>query len=188
MEVSRKITYKDVVPFRARLISTIFGLLKRSSKPRGPGRRVCCFPLPTVAAFKGHWCAAGGMMGLAFDFRVMASDNGFLDKVIQSPGLSGIFWANSESFGLNLEFSNADGVGLKPQIHWKKTTVNVRNVSSFIKIQLFLRPSGSYSISIYYSENAMIPHFHVARVAACGRGIMRNSPGRGIPQFWADVF
>ncbi|CAL1152742.1 unnamed protein product [Cladocopium goreaui] len=39
--------------------------------------RVCCFPLPTVAAFKGHWCAAGGMMGLAFDFRVMASDSGY---------------------------------------------------------------------------------------------------------------
>eukprot|EP00435_Cladocopium_sp_Y103_P036609 s311_g9.t1 len=39
--------------------------------------RVCCFPLPTVAAFKGHWCAAGGMMGLAFDFRVMSSDSGY---------------------------------------------------------------------------------------------------------------
>lgn len=39
--------------------------------------RVCCFPLPTVAAFSGHWCAAGGMMGLCFDYRVMASDSGF---------------------------------------------------------------------------------------------------------------
>ena len=44
-------------------------------------RRVCCFPLPTVAAFKGHWCAAGGMMGLAFDFRVMASGSGSLAKL-----------------------------------------------------------------------------------------------------------
>jgi len=39
--------------------------------------RVCTFPLPTVAALGGHWCAAGGMMGLAFDYRVMASDRGF---------------------------------------------------------------------------------------------------------------
>lgn len=39
--------------------------------------RVCCFPLPTIAAFAGHWCAAGGMMGLAFDYRVMSSDRGF---------------------------------------------------------------------------------------------------------------
>lgn len=39
--------------------------------------RVCCFPLPTVAALDGHWVAAGGMMGLAFDYRVMASDRGF---------------------------------------------------------------------------------------------------------------
>mmetsp|Transcript_19884 Transcript_19884/g.34611 ORF Transcript_19884/g.34611 Transcript_19884/m.34611 type:complete len:312 (-) Transcript_19884:15-950(-) len=38
--------------------------------------RVCCFPLPTVAAISGHFCAAGGMMGLAFDFRVMSSDRG----------------------------------------------------------------------------------------------------------------
>jgi len=39
--------------------------------------RVCCFPLPTIAALNGHWCAAGGMMGLAFDYRVMSSDKGF---------------------------------------------------------------------------------------------------------------
>ncbi|CAK9031277.1 unnamed protein product [Durusdinium trenchii] len=39
--------------------------------------RICCFPLPTVAAFRGHWCAAGAMMGLAFDYRVMSSDVGF---------------------------------------------------------------------------------------------------------------
>jgi len=39
--------------------------------------RVTTFPLPTVAALGGHWCAAGGMMGLAFDYRVMASDRGF---------------------------------------------------------------------------------------------------------------
>jgi len=38
--------------------------------------KVCCFPLPTVAALNGHWVAAGGMMGLAFDYRVMANDKG----------------------------------------------------------------------------------------------------------------
>merc|ERR1719277_2268849 len=39
--------------------------------------RLCCFPLPTVAALSGHWCATGGMMGLALDYRVMSSDRGF---------------------------------------------------------------------------------------------------------------
>eukprot|EP00747_Dinoflagellata_sp_TGD_P208792 gnl/TRDRNA2_/TRDRNA2_82235_c0_seq1.p1 gnl/TRDRNA2_/TRDRNA2_82235_c0~~gnl/TRDRNA2_/TRDRNA2_82235_c0_seq1.p1 ORF type:complete len:344 (+),score=74.57 gnl/TRDRNA2_/TRDRNA2_82235_c0_seq1:150-1034(+) len=39
--------------------------------------RILCFPLPTVAAINGHFCAAGGMMGLAFDYRVMSSDRGY---------------------------------------------------------------------------------------------------------------
>ncbi|CAE7500022.1 ECI1 [Symbiodinium sp. CCMP2456] len=39
--------------------------------------RICCFPRPTVAAIRGHWCATGGMMGLAFDFRLMSRDAGF---------------------------------------------------------------------------------------------------------------
>merc|ERR1719277_2572593 len=39
--------------------------------------RICCFPLPTVAALGGHWCAAGGMFGLCFDYRVMSDDRGF---------------------------------------------------------------------------------------------------------------
>merc|ERR1719277_2305792 len=39
--------------------------------------RLCCFPLPTVAALSGHWCATGGMMGLAVDYRVMSSDRGY---------------------------------------------------------------------------------------------------------------
>lgn len=39
--------------------------------------RVCTFGLPTVAALGGHWCAAGGMMGLALDYRVMSNDRGF---------------------------------------------------------------------------------------------------------------
>lgn len=39
--------------------------------------RICTFPIPTIAAMSGHWAAAGGMMGLAFDFRVMSSDRGY---------------------------------------------------------------------------------------------------------------
>ena len=35
-----------------------------------------CFPVPTIAALNGHWCAAGGMMGLCFDYRVMSENFG----------------------------------------------------------------------------------------------------------------
>lgn len=39
--------------------------------------RILTFPLPTVAALNGHWCAAGGMLGLAFDYRVMNAQRGY---------------------------------------------------------------------------------------------------------------
>lgn len=39
--------------------------------------RVMTFGIPTVAAISGHFCAAGGMMGLCFDYRIMSSDRGF---------------------------------------------------------------------------------------------------------------
>ena len=39
--------------------------------------QLLCFPVPTVAALNGHWCAAGGMLGLCFDFRVMHADRGY---------------------------------------------------------------------------------------------------------------
>jgi hypothetical protein len=39
--------------------------------------KVLCFKVPTIAAINGHFCAAGGMMGLCFDYRVMNSDKGF---------------------------------------------------------------------------------------------------------------
>ena len=39
--------------------------------------RVLCFPIPTIAALNGHWCAAGGMFGLCFDFRVMSKRPGY---------------------------------------------------------------------------------------------------------------
>jgi enoyl-CoA hydratase/carnithine racemase len=40
------------------------------------GRVMAC-PVPTVAAVNGHAFAAGGMLALAHDFRVMRSDRGF---------------------------------------------------------------------------------------------------------------
>jgi len=39
--------------------------------------RLMGFPLPTVAAVNGHAFAAGAMLALAHDFRVMRSDRGF---------------------------------------------------------------------------------------------------------------
>jgi enoyl-CoA hydratase/carnithine racemase len=39
--------------------------------------RVLAFPAPTVAAIQGHCFAAGGMLALAHDFRVMRADRGF---------------------------------------------------------------------------------------------------------------
>ena len=35
------------------------------------------FGMPTIAAISGHFCAAGGMMGLCFDYRIMSNDRGF---------------------------------------------------------------------------------------------------------------
>jgi len=39
--------------------------------------RLMAFPIPTVAAINGHVFAAGAMMALAHDFRVMRTDRGF---------------------------------------------------------------------------------------------------------------
>jgi enoyl-CoA hydratase/carnithine racemase len=39
--------------------------------------RVLELPVPTVAAIQGHCFAAGGMLALAHDFRVMRADRGF---------------------------------------------------------------------------------------------------------------
>ena len=39
--------------------------------------RLLAFPLPTVAAINGHAFAAGGMLALAHDFRIMRADRGF---------------------------------------------------------------------------------------------------------------
>src|SRR5271157_2705391 len=39
--------------------------------------RVMAFPIPTAAAINGHCFAAGAMLALAHDFRVMRADRGF---------------------------------------------------------------------------------------------------------------
>jgi len=39
--------------------------------------RIMAFPMPTAAAINGHAFAAGAMLALAHDFRVMRSDRGF---------------------------------------------------------------------------------------------------------------
>jgi enoyl-CoA hydratase/carnithine racemase len=39
--------------------------------------RLMAFPIPTIAAINGHVFAAGAMMALAHDFRVMRADRGF---------------------------------------------------------------------------------------------------------------
>jgi enoyl-CoA hydratase/carnithine racemase len=39
--------------------------------------RLLVFPVPTVAAINGHAFAAGGMLALAHDFRVMRADRGY---------------------------------------------------------------------------------------------------------------
>uniref|UniRef100_A0A7S3P9Z8 Uncharacterized protein n=1 Tax=Aplanochytrium stocchinoi TaxID=215587 RepID=A0A7S3P9Z8_9STRA len=37
--------------------------------------RILTFPLPTVAGVNGHMCAAGAMLGLSFDYRIMLDGN-----------------------------------------------------------------------------------------------------------------
>merc|ERR1712216_305237 len=39
--------------------------------------KLLTFPVPTVAAIKGHFTAAGAMLGLSFDKRVMRADRGY---------------------------------------------------------------------------------------------------------------
>jgi len=61
--------------------------------------RVLTFPVPTVAAIQGHCFAAGAMIAIAHDFRVMRADRGFfcLPEVnIQipfTPGMSALIQA-----------------------------------------------------------------------------------------------
>lgn len=63
--------------------------------------RILAFPLPTVAAVNGHFCAAGAMLGLAFDYRVMNADKGlfFVPGIdlglVYSPGMTALMKAKT---------------------------------------------------------------------------------------------
>jgi enoyl-CoA hydratase/carnithine racemase len=58
--------------------------------------RFLAAPIPTVAALQGHTYAAGGMLALAHDWRVMRSDRGFFClpeadiNIPFTPGMSGL--------------------------------------------------------------------------------------------------
>ena len=49
--------------------------------------RVLAFPVPTVAAINGHAFAAGGLLALAHDFRLMRADRGFFCLPVIDLGL-----------------------------------------------------------------------------------------------------
>ena len=61
--------------------------------------RVLALPVPAVAAIQGHCFAAGAMIALAHDFRVMRSDRGYfclpeIDiRLVFSPGMSALIQA-----------------------------------------------------------------------------------------------
>jgi enoyl-CoA hydratase/carnithine racemase len=61
--------------------------------------RLLTFPVPSVAAINGHAFAAGGMLALAHDFRVMRADRGFFClpevdiNVALAPGMTALIQA-----------------------------------------------------------------------------------------------
>jgi len=61
--------------------------------------RILCFPVPTIAAINGHFCAAGCMLGLAFDYRVMSNEDAlcFVPAIdialVYSPGMTNLMKA-----------------------------------------------------------------------------------------------
>ncbi|GBG31613.1 Enoyl-CoA hydratase, mitochondrial [Hondaea fermentalgiana] len=63
--------------------------------------RILTFPLPTIAAINGHFCAAGAMLGLAFDYRIMNVEKGlfFVPAIdiglVYSPGMTELMKAKT---------------------------------------------------------------------------------------------
>lgn len=63
--------------------------------------RLLTLPVPTVAQINGHFCAAGAMLGLAFDVRVMSSERGlfFVPGIdlglVYSPGMTSLMKAKT---------------------------------------------------------------------------------------------
>ena len=60
-----------------RLANDPGGLAPYVKRVHGLFARVLAFPAPTVAALQGHVFAAGAMLALAHDWRVMRADRGF---------------------------------------------------------------------------------------------------------------
>jgi enoyl-CoA hydratase/carnithine racemase len=57
--------------------------------------RILCLPLPTIAAINGHFCAAGAMLGLAFDYRFQCERGLFFVPAVDlgltySPGMTSL--------------------------------------------------------------------------------------------------
>jgi len=75
------------------------GFKEYAGKVHGLYARLLSLPLPTVAAIQGHCFAAGAMLALAHDFRVMRADRGFFcfpEVDIQipfTPGMSALIQA-----------------------------------------------------------------------------------------------
>src|SRR4051812_1032543 len=60
-----------------RLVSAPGGLAAYVHRVHGLFARVLTLPMPTVAALQGHVFAAGAMLALAHDWRVMRADRGY---------------------------------------------------------------------------------------------------------------
>lgn len=70
-------------------------------KAEGLLARLLTFSVPTIAALNGHWCAAGAMLGLTFDYRVANHDRGYFFVpaidigLVYSPGMTALMKAKT---------------------------------------------------------------------------------------------
>jgi enoyl-CoA hydratase/carnithine racemase len=88
--------------------------------------RMMAFPVPTVAAMNGHSFAAGAMLALAHDYRVMRADRGFFClpevdiKIPLAPGMNSLIkcrmsptvFRDTVLTGKRIGGSEAKGLGL----------------------------------------------------------------------------